>query len=742
MRTPAAPSLRSPAARPALIVLASYLAFFTWALWPWIRVASYGEPAGHLSNIEDHWLVAWIIYWVGNVVTYAPTHLFDVPINYPVPGQLAAIEHFLSSAVLVTPVLAATGNAVLAANVAALVSYPLAAFAMNRLLVEIGASAMVAWLGGAVFALGPERLPGNVLVLKYPNVYLPLVALCLSRLRREPDVRRALWLTLSLTLALLSSYYLAVLVLFAGGLWGACELARRGPDRVRYAVLALVATTAALAILAVVSIPYFARPEAKASAAEVSTVARQALDHAMMRLRVEMLGRYQLVVAALALVLLFWRGPAGVLARRGLVIALFAALMMLGSTQIVHGRAVTLPFAWLAATPASFFRYPFRFSVLLGFGVTLLFSAGLEGARRLFGVAGLVAAALVALLTLNGLVSRVAPVGIAEFSPIRRPIYAAVREAIRADGGDGPLLELPHTRSGKRAGRGYVVSVEMQSMLGWTIHEQPLVVGYVDFPPPHRPWLNVAIARLPAGNAVDDLVSMTRLKWLLLQPRNEWPDGAGRDKLMLLSGLTHVLALDGWDLLRVDRPARHPEWYDAVRAGQHRGQTILGTPIRKLGPDEARAAVWGALPERMEAGALTVRKVSVANVGTATWPSAAKGSQHLVRYQVRWWPIGVRPTPRNAVRTRRFSLPHDIGPGERLDLLAWLIPPPTPGRYRVEVKIVQSARSGFEGPDNVPLRGEIDVVPRRGDRPKNPANDPVGTAPAGTANDGAASAPR
>lgn len=709
-------SIPSPAraARSPLLVPASYLAFFVWALWPWIRVATFGEPAGHLSNIEDHWLVAWIIGWVGNVVTHAPGRLFDVPINYPAPAQLAAIEHFLSSAVFVAPVLAATGNAVLAANLAALASYPLAAFAMNRLLVELGASAMVAWIGGVVFALGPERVPANVLVLKYPNLYLPLVALCLTRLRREPDVRRAAWLSLSLTLALLSSYYLAVLVLCAGGIWGACELLRAGPQRGRYAALAIGATGAALAILVLVSIPYLARPEARGHAAPATvSVARMAIDKAMAHVRFAMVGAPQTYLALLALLLVLARAPAGTFARRGALIAGFSALMMLGPTQVVHGWEVPLPFALLMATPGAFFRYPFRFSILFGFGVTLLASAGMEGARRYFRATGTVVAGLIGLVMVSGLVQQIAPAGIAEFFSIRRPVYAAVREAIRADGGDGPLLELPHSRSGRRDGQRYEVGVEIQSMLGWTIHRQPLIVGYVDFPPPHRPIVDAAIARLPSGNAIDVLTSMTRLKWLLLQPREAWLDAPARDKLLRLSGLTRVLSYDGWDLLRVDRPARHPEWYDAVRAGERRGLTLLGNPIRKLAPGEARASVWGVLPQRMDAGSAMRVRISVTNLGTATWPSVARKPRGLVRYQTRWWPIDRAPTAKNAVRTRRASLPHDLAPGEHVDLFTWLTSPSTPGRYLVEIKVVQGARSAFVGADNIALRGMVVVTPSR-----------------------------
>ncbi|MBM3525807.1 MAG: hypothetical protein FJX57_22890, partial [Alphaproteobacteria bacterium] len=547
-------------------MLASYAVFFGIVLWPWIQVATYGAPAGHNSNVEDRWLVPWIIGWVGHVLTVAPWRLFDVPINHPVPAQLAAIEHFLSSSIAALPVLGATGNAVLATNVVAIASYPLAALCMNRLLVALGCSALAAWVAGVAFALGPERVPGNVMSLKYPNLYLPLVALCLTRLREQPDVGRAAWLALALTLALLSSYYLAVLVLFAAGIWGLCELARRSPDRARYLGWAIAAAIAALAVLAVISIPYFARPEAILSGEgdRISPI-RMMLNRYLLGMRVWGLGNLQVYIAAAALLLVAAARPVGLLARRGALIAAIALALMLGPQQVLFGREVTLPFALLAESPASFFRYPFRFSVLWGFGAALLVAATLEAMRRrLPGALGSSVIAAVAALTLEGQLRRAAGTGVEEYVSIRQPVYAAVRDVAAADG-TGPLLELPHD-PGFRVGE--APRVEIQSMLGWTIHRQPLILGYVDFPPLQRRWINGAISRLPAGNAIDDLKSMTGLKWLLLQPRAVWREPEQRDRLMRHGGMTMMLSQDGWDLLRIDRPVRHPEWLAHVAAGK------------------------------------------------------------------------------------------------------------------------------------------------------------------------------
>src|SRR5262249_31559113 len=62
MQPDPAPST-SRARRPPewLVALLAYLVVFAVALWGWIRSADIGEPLGYLANIEDRWLVPWII---------------------------------------------------------------------------------------------------------------------------------------------------------------------------------------------------------------------------------------------------------------------------------------------------------------------------------------------------------------------------------------------------------------------------------------------------------------------------------------------------------------------------------------------------------------------------------------------------------------------------------------------------------------------------------------------------------
>src|SRR5262245_34247108 len=108
----------------SVVALASYtLVLLPFALL-WIRSAAHAFPAGALLVApSDGPLVAWVLGWVGSALTAAPGALFDAPVSYPAPAQLAGTEHFLSSQIVFLPVYGLTGNALLGANVVALASY-------------------------------------------------------------------------------------------------------------------------------------------------------------------------------------------------------------------------------------------------------------------------------------------------------------------------------------------------------------------------------------------------------------------------------------------------------------------------------------------------------------------------------------------------------------------------------------------------------------------------------------------
>jgi hypothetical protein len=273
--------------------------------------------------------------------------------------------------------------------VLAVASYPLAAMAMASLLVAMGCAPLVAWVGGFVFATGPLRLPLNLIMFEYQNLFLPVATLALARLRDRPGLGPALGFGIAYTGGLFCSYYMAAMLTGAVAVWTACELARPAPGRVRFAGLAALASAAAIGLLVAASGPYLARASSGAgvsverampsSAAVLGTLGGRLLAIlSPSQLHWLFEGRVGAVLAVLALVGLWRDRDLRRLVVCGLAITLAALVVILGWWQLI---------GWMPPS-LRFFRAASRLIVLRAFGTTLLLAAGLEVLRRRLGAMG------------------------------------------------------------------------------------------------------------------------------------------------------------------------------------------------------------------------------------------------------------------------------------------------------------------------------------------------------------------
>ena len=524
----------------------SFAVVFAWFAEPWLATSDRATPAGALLVApSDGPLVAWVLGWVARALVATPRNLFDAPINYPAPAQLTGTEHFLGSQLIFLPVQLMTGNALLGANVVALLSYPLAATAMQRLLLELRCSAAVAWVCGALFALGPLRVPGNLQLIQYHNAFLPLVALLLSRLRDEPTCRRARHLFLALTLGLLSSYYLAVMLGVLIALWTCCELCRPGLERWKFALLAFGTTAAAVGILAAVSVPYYARREAYGGlppaidvtqeyfrsqdvpgVKEIGEFIRSAnapVDTTRFAMRVAAgfvmvfivgwFGVVPLVLAGLGMLALRSRVQSiRVVARRGLLVVAIAAPLALVPIQMVSGFETTSMLSTVALAPLRIFRLPYRFVVLAGFGTCLLSAAALEAVRSRLGSfrgAWITTGAAMALFGTRA--TSLCGSDVVDIQSQTVGVYDMVRNVTISERGE-PLLELPTT---SQTG----ALLERDAMLGSLRHGLPLVTGATGYPSAHRFLLDDALSLLPQPQALERIVDLTHVSRLLKSDR-------------------------------------------------------------------------------------------------------------------------------------------------------------------------------------------------------------------------------
>jgi len=725
-------------------VLVSYFVLFTLLSLRWIAAMARAIPASRDITFvygDDARLHVWILAWVAHALATDPVHILDANINYPAPAQLTGSEHFATSQLVFGPLYALTGNPVLAANLLVFLSYPLAAYFMQRLLVRLGSGAGPAWVGGLLFALGPLRLPANMQLPQYFNLFLPLVALALRELRDRPEPRAALVLALVFAAGCFSSYYMAVMLCLVGGAWAATEIVRDRPGRLHFAVLAALAVLAILVLLAAVSRPYFGRPEETGPSGLLRSWSernfRTPLGWTVMLHLIWMtqFGDVQLVLALLgvAALLVPKQSDTRRLAALGILFALVGGVFMLMPRTLA---------ALIAASPARFFRAPWRFAVILGFGTSLLAAAALEAGRAWFRPRIAAAVCVVAAIAV------VLDLGLAQIAMTLDPIaplsneraaYDVIGAAVRERGG-GATLELPlidwQSRSRAGDGRKFVPhsSLEPDAMLGSTRHWLPILTGHTGYAPPHRTALVHAIERLPDRQALDDIVDMTHLRWLLLRPPDFWSRPKLRTELLALPGVKQVLTIDDWILAEVQRTPQHPDWFRSIAAGAFRpGDTALGMRLVALPRPAAVARVTAAEPpERVAPGRGLRLLLTVENTGTDGWPAAIPNDAavpYAVGLVARWRaldggpldppapvpvpaaPPGGKPT-RRPVKTRvlqRFPLRRDVPASESLVQDIVVKAPTRPGVYELKVSVRQNGGARFTRRGNVPLRLRVAV---------------------------------
>jgi len=380
----------------------------------------------------------------------------------------------------------------------------------------------------------------------------------------------------------------------------------------------------------------------------------------------------------------------------------------------VEGVSLPTPFALIAMSPLRFFRYPMRFAVLVGFGTALLAASLLQSVYgRLGRTAGRAAVATVALAILATRAWHLSGPGIAEFTGQTDPAYEMVAR-VAVSKGPGPLLELPMIDP--LADKDDALGSETEAMLGSTRHWLPLIAGFTGYQPPHRPLVLRQAERLPDAAALQRLVDLTHVRWILLRPVDRWPEAKRkqREEIRKSRLFSQEAARSGWVLLRVKTKARNDKWYATIAAGPASGQTLLGTSLAPIAEDAAVAVLAGSIPAKMTAGRAAAVTIAVQNAGTAPWPvSAAEKDAAVVRLLLEWWPAdGDRSLP--PLATQSFWLPLDFEPGDQMTVVRWVKPLDQPGEYDVGIRVQQDGGASFASPGSAFLSGRVRVEARAG----------------------------
>jgi hypothetical protein len=234
--------------RSAALVLAGYVACGAFMLTPitnfrHLASATYGS---------DSRLSLWILAWENHaVLDHAP--LFDANEFYPTRNSLAYAEHMIGISLFTLPTYALTRNPVLAYNLAWLLSYLSCALAAYALAWRVTHDGVASFLGGVAYAFCFYRmLHGHAHIQLLWACWIPLSLLLLERWWRAPSWPRMAVLWLVVLVQVLTSWYLAVLVIVADALLAAWLLVCARPSREAAGRMATQLATAAAAGAAIV----------------------------------------------------------------------------------------------------------------------------------------------------------------------------------------------------------------------------------------------------------------------------------------------------------------------------------------------------------------------------------------------------------------------------------------------------------------------------------------------------------
>lgn len=162
-----------------------------------------------LAGVGDHPSEAALIGWTAHELLHAPRHLFDTEFFYPYSHTEAYWQSVLMPGLLATPVMAATGDALLATNTVVLLSLTLSGLLTASLAWSLTGRAIPSLVAGIVFAFFPNRLEHLNSPIVQMGFLLPVSLWAWLRFLEETRWRHLLTLVLALWGQSLSSLYYA-----------------------------------------------------------------------------------------------------------------------------------------------------------------------------------------------------------------------------------------------------------------------------------------------------------------------------------------------------------------------------------------------------------------------------------------------------------------------------------------------------------------------------------------------------
>jgi hypothetical protein len=686
----------------ALVVVFLYAAAVPWVLRPWFLASdllpAWEGPYATMTH-ADLFLNIWILGWVAHAALVDPAMIFAGNIFHPAPGAILGSENMLAHVPWTAPVLALGGSALLMFKTYLLESFALSGLGMFLYVRYHTKNLAAAFFAGAAYTFTVFRTDTLAQPQYLGTAFLPLALLSIDLWLASGRWRWAAALGLSLAAQAYACVYIGFFTLILTPIYALTRLLEIGRPRWRDILGLSVGGGVALLLLLPLAIPYL-----EARALGVIPV----VDPAIVRVGSWTLSRYA------TMAFLQWVGflPFA-LAVYGLLLRLAPASDTIGRFRaplpfralavfvvvglwLGLGPVIGLPGGWeipglygafeLVIPGFSSMRVPIRFatvvaaglSALAGFAVAEIFQTW-RPSRQLIAGMGL------AVFCVIGAAREPRATMVAGMGPETGAAY----RLLAAQPDDRALLELPGpTRLIGDLGANLRNS---RYMMNSTRHWRPLLNGYTAYPPPAAAAFYPAILDLPDPAALQRLVDLTGVGWILLHRSELSPKEAPRWAGPIPRELVLVGAFASDELYRIDlRPQQ--DWQQRLAQMPVReNQTFRGVAIQPLG-DHCAAPSLEILeaPNRLSRLPVGVRmSVLVRNQSTCDFPGLAALANHLVGITYRW-------RPRDGVWQEAepmSRLPDDLPAGESLRVPLAVSPPAAVvGVWELEVQLVQEGR--------------------------------------------------
>ncbi|OFW21173.1 MAG: hypothetical protein A3G21_11110 [Acidobacteria bacterium RIFCSPLOWO2_12_FULL_66_21] len=473
-----------------LPALAGFLVLAVVWTWPLLPHVASRIP----SDLGDPVLNTWILWWNAHAVPFTD-RWWSPPFFHPMRGALALSEHLAGLGVITTPVQLAGGSALLAYNVAMILSYALCGFFAFALVRHLTGSTVAGVCGGVAYACAPYRAGQLSHLQVLTSQWMPLALLALHQYLAS---RRARWLFVFaaawIVQALSNGYYLLFFPVLVG-LWLAWFVRWRRDARAGAAIIA--AWAGASLLLAPVLMKY------------VAVHASLGLERSPEEIR-----RYSAVLSSFVRpprMLAFWTAPDISMAESYLFPGITAVLLVCASavaawrgsirdafrsrSPLLFYGAATVLFWLLTLGPAPPGHWP---QALLHPYSLLMALPGFNGLRVPPRFAML--AALTLAVAAGIAVARLAP----PRGRWRAIVFAAVFAGLARDGWMKPMpLVTPPGRLSLDVPREAALLVlpvddtesSAAAMYSTMTHGHPLINGYSGYFPAHYQILGTALAR-------------------------------------------------------------------------------------------------------------------------------------------------------------------------------------------------------------------------------------------------------